>query len=335
MDLRLTEDEQSVKDSFATLFEKEANRARGREKADEAFDSDLWKLLASLDTIGIATANDGGGAVVFALVAMELGRHVAAVPLIEAAVVARVLASFPEAAALAAEVTSGGKIATLATNPVVGGVAHQVVAGAVADVVVALDGEELVAVVSAPTTSARGDLGFLAVADRPLAGERLVLARGEQAQAAFADAVHLWRIGVAAALVGLGSRAVRIGVDYAKDRYQFGVPIGTFQAVQHGLADVATGVEGAELLVLEAAWSADQQRPEWTLLATMAFAQAAETAQAAASASLHYHGGYGVALEYEIHRYVRRAKGWTLAGGDPDDLWQHIGRQYLDTQAGR
>lgn len=333
MDFRLTEDEQSIRDAFAALFEKEA--ARSRELSDEGFDPGLWQLLASLGTLGIATVDDGGSAVGLALVAMELGRHVAAVPLVEAAVAARILARYPEAAELLAAVTSGDKLATLAIRPAVAGVATQVVAGAVADLVLALDGDELVLVASTPLASDRGDLGFLALADRPLVGERLVLAQGQTAYEAFDEALHLWRIGAAAALVGLGARAVRIGVDYTKERHQFGMPIGTFQALQHGLADVATGVEGAELLVLQAAWSADEHLPDWTLLATMAFAQAAESAQAAASTSLHYHGGYGVALEYDIHRYVRRAKGWTLAGGDPDEIWRQIGRQYLETQAGR
>lgn len=340
MDLQLTEDQQSVRDAFAALFEKEAARSRGHEPQDEGFDPELWQLLASLDTIGIATPDDGGSAVGLALVAMELGRQVAAVPLIEAAVVSRLLAEYPAAAGLRDQVSSGATVATFAVHPVVGGIAPQVVAGSVADHFVALDGEDLVVVTAPPTASARGDLGFLALADRPVAGDRLVLASGESARRAFGEAVRLWRIGVAAALVGLGTRAVQIGVDYAKDRQQFGVPIGTFQALQHGLADVATGVEGAELLVLEAAWSVDEEstendEPGQSLLAAMAYAQAGAAAQAAASASLHYHGGYGVALEYDIHRYVRRAKGWTLAGGDPDELWQQIGRQYLTTQAGQ
>jgi alkylation response protein AidB-like acyl-CoA dehydrogenase len=107
------------------------------------------------------------------------------------------------------------------------------------------------------------------------------------------------------------------------------VPVGTFQAVQHGLADVATKTEGAQMLARKAAWAADRGEDRWRLLAAMACANAADVAQQAAAVSLHYHGGYGFTLEYDIQLYLRRAKGWTLALGDIDEQWQAIGEQHL------
>jgi alkylation response protein AidB-like acyl-CoA dehydrogenase len=204
-------------------------------------------------------------------------------------------------------------------------------AGAAAGLVVAHDGEELVAI-EGPPGDRVDDLGFLALADRDLTGPgivRHVLVTGPAAVEAHRTAVLQWRLGTAAALAGAGHQAVRIGVDYACERQQFGVPIGSFQAVQHGFADVALRVEGSELIALKAAWAADTGADDWGLLAAMAFAHAAEAAQDAATAALHYHGGYGVALEYDIHRYVRRAKGWTLAAGDVEEAWQSIGREHV------
>ena len=83
------------------------------------------------------------------------------------------------------------------------------------------------------------------------------LASGAEAAAAFEEAVNEWMILMAGALVGIGARSLEIGVEYVKERKAFGVPIGSFQAVSHGLADAATALDGGTLLAREAAWSAE------------------------------------------------------------------------------
>ncbi len=130
-------------------------------------------------------------------------------------------------------------------------------------------------------------------------------------------AVDEWRVLTAGALVGLAGAALELGVEYAKQRQQFGVPIGSFQALAHRLADVATAVEGAQLLAREAAWAADEGEADATSLARMAFLFAARAAQDTSAAALHVHGGYGFTLEYDVQLYLRRAKAWPLALGDP------------------
>jgi alkylation response protein AidB-like acyl-CoA dehydrogenase len=130
-------------------------------------------------------------------------------------------------------------------------------------------------------------------------------------------AVDEWRVLTAGALVGLAGAALELGVDYAKQREQFGVPIGSFQALAHRLADVATVVDGAQLLAREAAWAADEGEDDAVALARMAFLFAARAAQETSAAALHVHGGYGFTLEYDIQLHLRRAKAWPLALGDP------------------
>ena len=71
--------------------------------------------------------------------------------------------------------------------------------------------------------------------------------------ALYARGSTLWRCLTAAVQVGIGAASLDIGVEYVKTRHQFGVPIGSFQAVQHRLADVAVAVDGARLLAYEAA----------------------------------------------------------------------------------
>ena len=109
----------------------------------------------------------------------------------------------------------------------------------------------------------------------------------------------------AVAYVGLAKRALEIGVAYAKERIQFGVPIGTFQAVQHGFADAGTRVEGAHLLAQRAVWALDTDQSDASRLAGMALLFAAESARFATDRALQYHGGYGFSEEYDIQLYHR------------------------------
>jgi alkylation response protein AidB-like acyl-CoA dehydrogenase len=95
------------------------------------------------------------------------------------------------------------------------------------------------------------------------------------------------------------------------------VPIGSFQSLQHGLADVAVALDGAQLLARKAAWAFDGDHPAAAQLAAMAFLFAAEQAQRTSARALHYHGGYGFMEEYDIQLFYRRAKGWANVVGEP------------------
>src|SRR5690242_17638751 len=164
----------------------------------------------------------GGGAgwVELAIAAEALGQYLAPVPLIEAAVAGGLLATL---AALA----PGEGVATLALAPAAGGVARLVPAGAVADLVVVLRGEELLLVEQRDKPAAAGpNLGAMPLADCPIPGNAVVLARGTQAVAVWRRGVRQWRLLTAAALAGLAGRALEIGVGYVLQRRAFGVLIG-------------------------------------------------------------------------------------------------------------
>jgi len=133
----------------------------------------------------------------------------------------------------------------------------------------------------------------------------------------------------AAALAGLATRSLEIGVAYASAREQFGVPIGSFQALAHRLADVAAVVEGAPLLVREAAWAADEGERCASVLASAAYLFAGEAAQQSAGESLHVHGGYGFTLDYDIQLFYRRAKAWSLALDAPARERRELARRVL------
>ncbi len=116
-----------------------------------------------------------------------------------------------------------------------------------------------------------------------------------------------------------GARWVQeTAVDYAKERVQFGVPIGTFQAIQHKLANIAVEVEGATAIVYYAAWTVDENDPGKTLAASMAKAWCSETYKHATFDGIQIHGGIGFTWDHDMHLYFKRAKSGQVTFGDAD-----------------
>ncbi len=115
------------------------------------------------------------------------------------------------------------------------------------------------------------------------------------------------RIGIAAQALGIAEGAFARSVAYARERKTFGVPIGQHQMVQWMLADMATAIEGARLLVLRAAALKDAGQP-YGVAAAMAKLFAAEMAMKATTDAIQIHGGYGYIREYQVERYFRDAK---------------------------
>jgi alkylation response protein AidB-like acyl-CoA dehydrogenase len=150
------------------------------------------------------------------------------------------------------------------------------------------------------------------------------LVRGPEAVEQFATAVDEWRVLTAAALSGLATRALEIGVDYVKERKAFDRPLGAFQAVAHRLADRATEVDGAQLLAREAAWASEADQARFAELAAMALGFATETARDTSYFALHFHGGYGFMLEYPIQMYYRRARSWGAVLESPQTSYQRV-----------
>ncbi len=167
-----------------------------------------------------------------------------------------------------------------------------------------------------PVESVDGARALCSVAWEP--SDATVLVGGESGSAAVTRAFDRAALGAAAQLVGLGERMLDLTVGYAAERKQFGVPIGSFQAVKHHLADAALAVAFAEPLVLRAANSLAHGDPEAPVHVSMAKARASEAALAAAAASLQCHGAIGYTVEYDLHLFMKRS--WALAAryGDAD-----------------
>lgn len=304
----------------------------------------VLRRLDELGVWGMAIPEDlgGGGAGLGVLVvaAEEAGRAVLGEPLVEHLVATRALAghdpSHPELTGCA----TGATIATFAPCPATGGIAALVPGGARAKVVVALDDDALVAVTAPPPEAAPASHADLPLADRRLGdGSRRVLAEARSAEAAHATAVAEWRTLTAAALVGVADRALEVAVAYVKERHQFGVPVGSFQAVQHGLAELPGSIDGARLLAHEAAWALDGASRSVTgadgaALAAMALLFAADVASSATAACVQYHGGYGYAEEHEAQRLYRHARGTALGGGGLDAVLDELAAAVVAGEVG-
>jgi alkylation response protein AidB-like acyl-CoA dehydrogenase len=120
---------------------------------------------------------------------------------------------------------------------------------------------------------------------------------------------------LAAEAVGIGERALELGVEHAKTREQFGRPIGVYQAVSHTLADSYVETQLARSLAYWAAWCVAQDDPQAQVAAAAAKAYAAEAAVAACERSIQVLGGIGFTWEHVLHRYYKRAQWIQTFGG--------------------
>ncbi|MDH3491599.1 MAG: acyl-CoA dehydrogenase [Gammaproteobacteria bacterium] len=127
----------------------------------------------------------------------------------------------------------------------------------------------------------------------------------------------------AAELLGLAQEAFERTLDYLKDRKQFGVPVGSFQALQHRAAQLFCELELCKSAVLKALQAIDEDQPERSRLASMAKAKMAKTAKLAVNEAVQMHGGVGMTDEYDIGFFMKRA---AAACQEYGDFYYHADR---------
>ena len=122
---------------------------------------------------------------------------------------------------------------------------------------------------------------------------------------------------LAAECVGGSEKTMEMAVQYAKDRYQFGRPIGSFQAIKHKCADMLLRLESAKSAAYYAAWAAAEDNEELTVASSLAKAYCTEAYFTNSRENIQVHGGIGFTYEHDCHLYYRRAKSSELLFGDP------------------
>lgn len=333
-------------------------RLRTVEAAGDRFDRDLWAALGEAGLLSLAVPEQHGGAglglVELCRVLVEVGRRVAPVPLATHGAVALLLAEhadgvqqdrwLPGAAdgttVLAAAVSE--ERSHLPSRPVVRAEPEGegwVLSGT--KVMVRAGGAAAAYVVSASTDQGAGlflveagTTGLRSTPGRTSDGDevaRLDLDRAPaQAVGTPGDdaATRLGRLltaCTAAELLGVTEGALHLTAGYARTREQFGRPIGTFQAVSQRLADGYIDVLGQRLVLWSAVWRLAEGLPAATEVA-VAKLWAADAAHRLAHTTVHVHGGVGIDLDGEAHRYFTTAKRFELAFGSATEQALSIGR---------
>jgi alkylation response protein AidB-like acyl-CoA dehydrogenase len=136
-------------------------------------------------------------------------------------------------------------------------------------------------------------------------------------------------VAVAAELTGVAQRCLEMAVEYAKERQQFGRPIGSYQAVSHRCAQMLLETENSRSATLYGAWTADAEPESLPLAASMAKAYASDAAMRVADAAIQVHGGIGFTWEHDLHFFLKRATADAALFGEPKWHRERVADQVL------
>jgi alkylation response protein AidB-like acyl-CoA dehydrogenase len=307
--------------------------------APRGYDDEVWSAMAEQGWLAIELPEDDGGLglgmVELAVLCEEIGRRLVAAPFLPTIVALGAL-SGEEARADAGTkdwreaLSEGAAVGCVAAGPgrndlTVSGPRHQarlsgqtapVAYAPSADVAVVLAGGAVYGVDlrgggrPAPLSAMdrTRELGVLSFEETPA-----VFLGGEDAAALLVDRAATL---VSAEMLGAADHVLAETVQYAKDRVQFGKPIGSFQAVKHMLADALVDVEGMRSTAYYAAWCAAAGDPERSLSASMAKAWCSDASRRVMAAGLQVHGGIGFTWEHDMHLYLKRAQLDQVSYGD-------------------
>jgi alkylation response protein AidB-like acyl-CoA dehydrogenase len=351
-DLRYHDVEEDLRSNVRKLLTARSAPAAVLARCESAdpYDLGLWHTIAAeLGVAGLLVpevlGGAGAGARELAVVAEELGRSVAPVPFLGSAVLATsTLLACPEPDVLLEALAAGERTATLAvplpTAPdaafpqgvrAQAGMLHgrvtSVVDLEVADAVLVpardRDGPAIY-LVELPTDGARLDLVTpldltRRISDLTLDGtpaRRVAVAA--DAVAALRSALTFGAGLLASEQVGLADWCLESTVDFTRTRYQFGRPVGSFQALKHRMADIWAEVTSARAVARAAADALAVGAPDTALLVAVAAAHCSDVAVRAAEECLQLHGGIGMTWEHPVHLYLGRAKTSQIALGTPD-----------------
>jgi alkylation response protein AidB-like acyl-CoA dehydrogenase len=324
-------DEATLRDVYRRFFAEHCSTEVVRRAEPTGHDPQLWSRLIGLGAPGMAApeAVGGGGGSRFDLmvVAEEAGRVLAPVPLIEHQLAAALLAA--HAPRRFDDVLDGTTIATLALRPSLDGWWRIVPGAAFAGVVVGVHDGSLITVRQSPSGKHEPNGAAQAFADVLADGARIAEAED------FLATLDAWRVLTAAQLVGASEAVLAIGIAYVLDRHQFGRPIGSYQAIQHGLSELPGLINGARLVAGKAAWAHEHDAPSFidldhnditdpASLASMALLFAAEAGAQTVDRVLQYHGAIGCAMENDVQLYYRRIRSWPLVLAPKQVERQHL-----------
>src|SRR3954471_13888331 len=299
MDFDLTEDQKEIKSTAHSLLEARSPWTKVREASESgAYDESLYKEVSELGWPGIAVAEEHGGqglgAVELAVLLEELGYACAASPFLSTAAAASVIQ------ACGTDEQRARYLPALAAGEATAGVGTRELCadGVGAAVLVLLDGDDAELVEG-------GEAEPLDVIDST---RRYAAVRGGTGEPLGPGAADRVRAAVAAEVVGVCQQALDMTLAYVKDRKQFGVPVGSFQAVAHRCAQMLLSTETARSTAYFAAWAADADPERLGEAAALAGAAAADAGREVTASAIQAHGGIGFTWEADVHWLYKRAQ---------------------------
>ena len=304
MNFGFSEDQRTIKATARELLASRSPFERVRAAAEEGrYDDALWRELCALGWPGIAVAEEHGGqglgAVELAVLLEELGYACAAVPLLGSALAALALERAGDAEQRARWLPG---LASGELRGALGGVRDLIADAPGADVIVLAEG-------GAPRVVARADADFEpADAIDPTRRYGRVSGDGPVLGGDVEGALGRAGAAVAAELVGVCQRALDMTVAYVGERKQFGVPVGSFQAVAHRCAEMLLHTEGARSAAYFAAWAADAAPERLADACGLACGAARAAGVAVTGSALQAHGGIGFTWEADVHWLFKRAQ---------------------------
>jgi alkylation response protein AidB-like acyl-CoA dehydrogenase len=291
----LSDDQRALGAAARDLLDKASPMESVRKALGEPWDSSLWSLMVEQGWPTVALAEDDGGLgmgwVEAAVLAEEVGRHVAPAPYTSAVLALAALETKPE---LRSEVAEGGVVVTVTRGGELGVDAPSAEWAVVVTDDVRLHRIETAAEAAMDPTR---QVGWVRPTD---AGEVL---GGSELAARLQDAAS---VVLSAEILGASARMLEVSTEYAKVREQFGKPIGSFQAIKHRLADMLVDVEGIRSATWYAAWALDAGADDTALAASAAKAWASDAGVRVMGSALQVHGGIGFTWEHDLHLYSKR-----------------------------
>ncbi|MGV0852398.1 acyl-CoA dehydrogenase family protein [Mycolicibacterium phlei] len=355
MDFELSDEQRGLVDATRSLLASRSSvqRARALINGRDGFDAELWRLGSQLGWPALAIPEADGGLgqqpIDLALVAVELGRGLAATPFVPTVVVADALTHFAHdsKAKLLQSISEGSLVASWAfaeagqpwspagvrTRAERDGDGYRL-SGAKASVQDADGAEVLLVDAVLEDRPARflvpADADGLRIARQQtldvtrsycdvtlsdvVVPSDAVLATGDEAQRSLGRTLRLNTVLVCAEMVGIGERLLAMTVDYVKDRVQFGRPVGSFQAVKHKCSDMRIRVQASTAATYYAAMTLERADAEHAV--SVAKAYVSDAVSRVAGEALQLHGGIGFTWEHDLHLYLRRARVDALLSGD-------------------
>jgi alkylation response protein AidB-like acyl-CoA dehydrogenase len=336
MNFDFTDDQQAIKRTAHDLLADRFKFDRVRELAEAGkYDEDAWKELCELGWPGIFIDEEYGGqglgAVELIILMEELGYALAPVPFLSNAAAGLMIQ------AAGSDEQKQRWLPGIASGEARG--AAGLVRGDEAKLVPDGDGAELIVLCSADGVAvverSAAEVEPVATMDSTRRYARVRAGGGEALEGEAGPGIGAGLLALSAELTGVAQRAMEMAVEYARDRKQFGRPIGSYQAVSHRCAQMLLETEGARSATYYGAWTADAEPASLELAASMAKAYASDAGWRVCSSSLQVHGGIGFTWEHDLHFFLKRAKVDGLLWGSASEHRERVaGMSAIPEEAG-